>query len=151
MNFPNTHPLFACLDPDGGRRGNPYLTTADAILAIDYDMHYAAPPTVPASGCKIIHMDMDLKKRGEPLWDRRADIRIEADSSQAIPVLTEFISQGLTPEQRDRFGKRFSQLESEQKTLMKKWPRPPQSPAPSPATSPRSIRIPTTCPIPVRR
>jgi len=121
MNFPNTHPLFACLDPDGGRRGNPYLTTADVILVIDYDMHYAAPPTVPGSGTKIIHMDMDLKKRGEPLWGRKADILIEADSSQAIPALHELISQGLNSEQKDRLQERFRQLESEHKTLMKKW------------------------------
>jgi acetolactate synthase-1/2/3 large subunit len=122
MNFPNTHPLFACLDPDAGvRKANPYLTTADVILFIDYDMHYAAPPTVPAADAKIIHMDMDLKKRGQPLWRRRADIQIEADSSEAIPALNEVIQQRLTLGQIDRLAERFRRLESEHKKLLGKW------------------------------
>jgi acetolactate synthase-1/2/3 large subunit len=121
MNFPNTHPLYACLDPDGDRRGNPYLTTADVILVIDYDMHYAAPPTVPAPDTKIIHIDMDLKKRGEPLWGRQADILIEADSYQVIPALNALINQGLTPAQQDRFKERFRRLGGEHKELMRRW------------------------------
>jgi acetolactate synthase I/II/III large subunit len=123
MNFPNTHPLSAWLDPDDVRRRapNPYLTTADVILVIDYDMHYAAPPTVPASDARIIHIDIDLKKRGRPLWDRRADILIEADSSRAIPVLNEMIKRRLTPDHRDRFREHFTRIENEHKMLRDKW------------------------------
>src|SRR3972149_5383092 len=47
VNFPNTHPMAAYLSPNAGF-GNPLLSKADVILAIDYDMHYAAPPTLPA-------------------------------------------------------------------------------------------------------
>ena len=123
MNFPSTHPMAAWLDPDDVRRRapNPYLTTADVILVIDYDMHYAAPPTVPASDAKIIHIDIDLKKRGQPLWGRRADIIIEADSSRAIPVLNEMITRRLTPDHQDRFRARFTRVEDEHKRMRDKW------------------------------
>jgi acetolactate synthase-1/2/3 large subunit len=123
MNFPNTHPMAAWLDPDdvSRRAPNPYLTTADVILVIDYDMHYAAPPTVPASDAQIVHIDIDLKKRGQPLWGRRADILIEADSSRAIPVLKEMINRRLTPDHQDRFRERFTRVENEHKSLRDKW------------------------------
>ena len=122
MNFPNTHPLSACLDPSAvSRRLNPYLTTADVILVIDYDIPYAPPPSVPRGDAKVVHIDIDPKKRGEPLWDRQPDILIEADSSQAIPALNEIIRQRLTPEERARFHERFERLESEHKRLRNKW------------------------------
>jgi acetolactate synthase-1/2/3 large subunit len=123
MNFPNTHAMCAWLDPDDVRRRapNPYLTTADVILVIDYDMHYAAPPTVPASDAKIIHIDIDLKKRGRPLWDRRADILIEADSRRAIPLLKEMITRRITPDHRNRFRERFRRIAEEHKELEDKW------------------------------
>lgn len=122
MNFPNTHPLFACLDPKAGMMEmNPYLPTADVILVIDYDMHYAAPPTVPRSDARIIHMDIDLKKRGEPLWGREPDIPIEADSRQAIPALIEMIRKRLSPERRDLILKRFERLEREHERLRNDW------------------------------
>jgi acetolactate synthase-1/2/3 large subunit len=123
MNFPNTHPMSARLDPDDVRRRapNPYLTTADVILVIDYDMHYAAPPTVPASDAKIIHIDIDPKKRGRPLWGRKADILIEADSSRAIPVLHAMINRRLTPDHRNRFRERFTRIADEHKRLQEKW------------------------------
>jgi acetolactate synthase-1/2/3 large subunit len=122
MNFPNTHPLFACLDPKAGMMEmNPYLTTADVILAIDYDMHYAAPPTVPGSDARIIHMDIDLKKRGEPLWGREPDISGQADSRQAIPALVEMIRERLSPERRDLILKRFERLKREHSQLRNDW------------------------------
>jgi acetolactate synthase-1/2/3 large subunit len=122
MNFPNTHPLFACLDPKAGMiEMNPYLPTADVILAIDYDMHYAAPPTAPRSDARIIHMDIDLKKRGEPLWGREPDIPIEADSREAIPALVETIRERLSPERRDLVQKRFERLKRAHEQLRNDW------------------------------
>ncbi len=122
MNFPNSHPMSAFLDPDEVfKRANPYLTTADVILVLDYDMHYAAPPIVPRQDAKIIHIDMDLKKRGEPLWGRRADLLVEADSGQAIPLLNEMIGKRLTREDRERFRERFSRIEGEHERLRNLW------------------------------
>ncbi len=120
VNFPNTHPLAAYLSAAVGY-GNPLLTTADAILVIDYDMHYASPPTVPNQDAKIIHIDIDTAKKGVPLWDKKPDILIKADSSQAIPALTEIIKKKLTPEKQQEFRKRFSRLEAEHNKLESEW------------------------------
>lgn len=122
MNFPNTHPLSACTDTsDGTRDANPFLATSDVVLVIDYDIPYAPPRAKPGADAKIIHIDIEPIKRGVPLWGRRPDILIEADSSQAIPALNEIIRQRLTPEQQRRFHERFKRLESEHKELRSQW------------------------------
>jgi acetolactate synthase-1/2/3 large subunit len=120
VNFPNTHPMAAYLSPNAGF-GNPLLTGADAILAIDYDMHYAAPPTSPTPGTKIIHIDIDTAKKGVPLWGRKPDILVKADSSQAIPKLTENIKQKITPEKRAELKKRYDELAAEHTKLDSEW------------------------------
>jgi acetolactate synthase-1/2/3 large subunit len=120
VNFPNTHSLAAYLSPSGGF-GNSPLAKADVILAIDFDMHYAAPPTLPMSGTKIIHIDIDTAKRGVPLWGRKPDILIKADSSLTIPALTKIIKEKLTTEKRTQLQKRYKQLEAEHKKLDGEW------------------------------
>jgi acetolactate synthase-1/2/3 large subunit len=120
VNFPNTHPLAAYLSPNSGL-GNPLLAEADAILAIDYDMHYAAPPTPPAPGARIIHIDIDTAKKGVPLWGRKADILVKADSNLVIPALTKIIKEKLTKERRGQLQKRYQQLEEEHKKRDTAW------------------------------
>ena len=120
VNFPNTHPMAAYLSPAAGF-GNPLLTKADVVLAIDYDMHYAAPPVSPMPGAKIIHIDIDTVKKGVPLWGRKPDILVNADSSQAIPALTKLIKQKLTAENRAQLQKRYKLLETEHKKLDGEW------------------------------
>jgi acetolactate synthase-1/2/3 large subunit len=120
VNFPNTHPLTALLPPDAGF-GNPLLGKADVILAIDYDMHYAAPPSAPAKGCKIIHIDIDTVKKGVPLWGKKPDISIKADSALAIPALTEIIRQKITPARSRQLQNRLQTLEAEHKKISGAW------------------------------
>jgi acetolactate synthase-1/2/3 large subunit len=120
VNFPNTHPLAAYLSPTGGF-GNPLLAEADVILAIDYDMHYAAPPTLPSPGARIIHIDIDIAKKGVPLWGRKPDILVKADSSRAIPALAKIIKEKLMPEKREKFQKRYNLLEQEHRELDSEW------------------------------
>jgi len=121
MNFPNNHPLFAVIDPDTPWGGPSYLTAADLILAIDYDMHYAAPPDVPDPDSIIIHMDMDLRKKGENLWKRIPDLSLLADSGIAIPALRDMISKKLTSYDRERLKRRFDDIKREHDRLRKKW------------------------------
>lgn len=121
MNFPNNHPLFAVMDPDAAHDGPSYLTEADLILVIDYDMHYAAPPAVPDPDSIIIHIDMDLTKKGEPLWKRVPDISVFADSAKAIPVLKDIIGEKLTGDDKKRLKSRFEKIKQEHTRLKKKW------------------------------
>ena len=120
VNFPNTHPLAALLSPTAGF-GNPLLSQADVILAIDYDMHYASGPNPPMTDTKIIHLDIDIVKRGVPLWGKSPDIAIKADSSQAIPVLTEIIKQKLTGERVKQLRKHYKILATEHDKLDNEW------------------------------
>jgi acetolactate synthase-1/2/3 large subunit len=120
VNFPNTHPLAALVSPTAGF-GNPLLSQADVILAIDYDMHYAAPPSSPMRGAKIIHIDIDIAKKGVPLWNKPPDIALQADSTRAIPALTKIIKQKLTAEICDLFTKRAKALEAEHNKLDGEW------------------------------
>ncbi|OGO20807.1 MAG: hypothetical protein A2Z15_02110 [Chloroflexi bacterium RBG_16_50_11] len=120
VNFPNTHPLAALFSPAGGF-GNPLLSKADVILAIDYDMHYASPPSAPMPDTKIIHIDIDTAKKGVPLWGKKPDILLKADSAQAIPSLTNIIRQKMTAEKQEQFKKRSRALEAEHKKLAEEW------------------------------
>lgn len=120
VNFPNTHPLAALLSPSGGF-GNPLLSQADVILAIDYDMHYAAPPSAPMPNVKIIHIDIDTAKKGVPLWGKKADILLKADSSRAIPALTAIIIRKMSAKNREQFQKRAQALKAEHNKLDGEW------------------------------
>jgi acetolactate synthase-1/2/3 large subunit len=120
VNFPNTHPMAAYLSPTAGF-GNPLLTKADAVLVIDYDRHYAAPPTSPVPGAKIIHIDIDTVKKGTPLWGRKPDILVRADSSRAIPALTKLIKQTLAPEKQEQLRQRYRVLKAEHEKLDSEW------------------------------
>jgi acetolactate synthase-1/2/3 large subunit len=120
VNFPNTHPLAAYLSSTVGF-GNPLLTQADVVLAIDYDMHYAAPPITPNHKAKIIHLDIDTKKKGVPLWGMPPNIQITADASQVIPELTKIIQRQLTPEKRAQLQKRYQAYSTEHDKLDGEW------------------------------
>lgn len=119
-NFPNTHPLAALSSPTAGRQ-SPRLAGADAILAIDYDMDYAAPPFGPAAEAKIIHIDIDTAKRGVPLWNKKPDILVNGGSSRILPVLNGIIDGRLTSERKGVLRERYSRLEAEHKKLDEEW------------------------------
>lgn len=120
VSFPNTHPMAAYLSPSGGF-GNPLLAKADVILAIDYDMHYAAPPTGPDTNARIIHFDADIIKKGLPLWGRQPNVQLKADSAVAIPALTAIIKKKLTAEKRVQLQKRYKEYAAEHNKLNKEW------------------------------
>ena len=115
MNFPTTHPLW------GGANSRPYVAEADVILIIDHDVPYIPCQTKPAPEAKIIHIDIDPVKKDIPTWSFPADILVEADSSKAIPALTDIIRKMMTPEQESKFLSRFQQIKSEHLNLREGW------------------------------
>ena len=117
MNFPATHPLC------GGVNPGPYLEDADVILVIDHDVPYISADAMPRRDAKIIHIDIDPLKQDMPMWIFPVDVLIEADSSKALPVLSEMIRRKVTSKQRVRFQARFRQLESEHQELRAGWRR----------------------------
>ena len=120
MNFPSTHPLTLKTAPGQGR-GNPTITTADAVLAIDYDMAYAGLPIGPKPEAKIIHIDIDFTKRGVPLWNRQPDIMIRAHSGKAIEILLKILQGQITTEKKQQLHERSRRIEAEYNRLSKEW------------------------------
>jgi acetolactate synthase-1/2/3 large subunit len=122
MNFPTTHPLCAGLEQIlGSRKPNPYISDADVILAIDYDMPYVSAKGSPRSDAQIIHIDVDPLSQGRALWGRGADTYIEADSREAIPALAKIIREKITPERDAQLRERFSRLESTHNRQRSEW------------------------------
>ncbi len=120
VNFPNTHPLAAYLPPAAGF-GNPLLAKADVILAIDFDMHYASGPSQLMPAVKIVHIDVDTVKKGAPLWGRKPDVLVKADSALVIPTLTGIIKEKLNKEKASQLKKRYKELAAEHKKLNDEW------------------------------
>ena len=115
MNFPTTHPLFGGFDP------NPYLTNADVVLIIDHDVPYIPAQARPKPDARIIHIDIDPLKQNFPLWGFPVDVLVQADSSKALPVLSQMIGQKITPKQRARCKGRFRQIQGEHQRMMEEW------------------------------
>ncbi len=122
MNFPTTHPLSAGIEDIGGsRKHNPYIADADVLLVIDYDIPYVPAEGFPRKDAKIIHIDIDPMTQGRPLWQRGADVFIEADSREAIPALYKIIRQRLTPDKSAVIRKRSMQLEAKHRKERGEW------------------------------
>ncbi|MDE3075718.1 MAG: thiamine pyrophosphate-requiring protein [Chloroflexota bacterium] len=108
MNFPTTHSLCAGIES----RPIPHIQEADVVLAIDYDTGYVAAAEVPRPEAAVVHIGVDPKTQGRPIWGRAPDLFLKTDSSLAIPILTQAIDRRLTPETRASVRQRTQELES---------------------------------------
>lgn len=115
MNFPTDHPLFAGESPD------PYLKDADVILIIDQQVPYLPIHAQPAPDAKIIYIDIDPVKASYPLWNFPADVRIQADSSRAVPALSHAVRELFTSKDRARCRKHFRRYQEEHETKRAEW------------------------------
>jgi len=115
MSFPTTHPLW------GGFMPEPYLKDADVILIIDHDAPYTPSRIKLAPEARIIQIDIDPVKVDMPTHFFPADILVEADSSKAIPALTELVRQKITPEQQPGIQARGRQIKSEHEQMLDGW------------------------------
>ena len=84
-------------------------------------MPYLLIDAGPGPEAKIVQIDIDPIKQDMPTWGFPADIALEADSSKAIPVLTELVRHKATPEQQARFRVRSEELRSEHRKLQAEW------------------------------
>jgi acetolactate synthase-1/2/3 large subunit len=113
MNFPTDHPLCLGLEKIGGAcRPNPGFAEADVILAIDYDMPYVPAEGAPSADATIIHIGVDPLISGRPLWQRGADLFIQADCREAIPALEQALRQRMEQEKYKILQERFQQIET---------------------------------------
>ncbi len=120
VNFPTEHPLAVLDHPERGA-GTPPLAAADVILAIDYDMHYAAPPLSPREDARILHIDIDTVKKNVPLWGRQPDIAVTGQSGEIVPALTAIFERRMTPEIRNKITVRKGRCAREHDHLAGEW------------------------------
>ncbi len=115
LNFPNTHPLWGGISP------NPYLEKADIILVIDCDVPYIPSDVSPHKDARIFWIDVDPLKSNIPLFTFPADVRIQADSASALPVLTDCVEKLLRPKDREAHQKRAARLEEKHTQRRQEW------------------------------
>jgi acetolactate synthase I/II/III large subunit len=122
MNFPSNHPLCANIEAnDGPQVRNPYINSTDVLLVIDYDLSYASPRDQPGPNTKILHIDVDFLKQGLPLWKRKPEVTIKADSSQVIPALNKILQKKMNPEKQTVISQRTEKLKLEHQKLRDDW------------------------------
>ncbi|MEW6141845.1 MAG: thiamine pyrophosphate-requiring protein [Chloroflexota bacterium] len=123
MNFPNTHPLW------GESSANPYLKDADVILLVDSTVPYAPIQARPSPSAKIICIDIDPIKADMPTYSFPANIRIQADSSKAIPALLDAVTGLMDKNLRARAQERLDNLKEADLVRREKWRRSAESKA----------------------
>jgi acetolactate synthase-1/2/3 large subunit len=119
MNFPTTHPLCAGIEKGPARRKNRFITDADAVLVIDYDLPYVPAMEAPRRDAKILGIGVDPSTQGKLIWGRGPDLFIKADSREAIPAFTDMIKMKISSAKRSFYGDRFKQLEKAHKDIQK--------------------------------
>ena len=117
MNFPTDHPLFA------GESSERFVRDADVILVIDQQVPYTPANVQPSPGAKIIYIDIDAVKPSYPMWNFPADVRIQADSSRAVPALSRAVMERLTAEDSERCHQRFQRYQREHEATRAEWRR----------------------------
>lgn len=119
MNFPTNHPLHMGMDI------SPYIEDSDLIFVIDSS---AWPPWYPPSKikklskAKIVFMDIDPLQLKYPVYGYPVDLLIKADSSIAIPQITELLKTGIKDDSLildriKRWSSEHTRIRREQKEL----------------------------------
>ncbi|MEE8305212.1 MAG: thiamine pyrophosphate-requiring protein [Candidatus Tectomicrobia bacterium] len=103
--FPTNHPLHLGFAPD------PFLDTADVVLAIDSDVPWFPSVKNPPEDGKVIHMGLDPSYSSYPIRSFPCDLAIRADSSVAVPQLTDALASHRQRAQ-DRIAARFEHLKA---------------------------------------
>lgn len=107
MGFPTDHPLWVGGTPD------PHLPNADFVLVIDTDVPWIPSKTNLRAGSKVVRVDIDPVKESMPLWSFPSDIVLHADSSKAIPLITQELKISLNTRDADTVAKRTSTIKAD--------------------------------------
>jgi len=114
MCFPTNHPLHLGFTPD------PFLETADAILVVDSDVPWYPSLKSPSGDCKVIQMGIDPSYSKYPIRGFPCDLAIRADSTVAIPMLTEALVPHHARAQR-RITARLKRVKAIHKQMRATW------------------------------
>jgi acetolactate synthase-1/2/3 large subunit len=105
MCFPSNHPMHLGFSPE------PFIDTADAVLAIDSDVPWFPNVKNPPSDGKVMHMGIDPIYSNYPIRSFPCDLALRGDSSVAVPLLTEALAAHRQMAQ-DRIAARFQHVQA---------------------------------------
>jgi acetolactate synthase-1/2/3 large subunit len=114
MCFPTTHSLHLGFTPE------PFLDTADAILVVDSDVPWFPSVKNPPDDGKVIQMGIDPFYSTYPIRSFPCDLAIRADSSVAIPMLTDALASHRKRAQR-RIAARLKRLQAVHEQQRAAW------------------------------
>jgi acetolactate synthase-1/2/3 large subunit len=114
MCFPTNHPLHLGFTPE------PFLDTADAVLVVDCDVPWFPSVKNPPEDGKVIQMGLDPFYSTYPIRSFPCDLAIRADSSVAIPMLTEALAPHRKRVQRS-ITARFKRLQAVHTKQREAW------------------------------
>jgi acetolactate synthase-1/2/3 large subunit len=114
MCFPTDHELHLGFNP------HPFLETADAILVVDSNVPWYPSVKSPRGDCKVIQMGIDPFYSAYPIRSFPRDLAIRADSSVAIPMLTEELAPCRSRSQR-RIAARFKRVKAIHQQNLGAW------------------------------
>jgi acetolactate synthase-1/2/3 large subunit len=112
MNFPSNHPMHL------GYVSEPFMQQADVILVVDADVPWFPAMAKPRDGAAVIHMGIDPFFSRYPVRGYPCDIPIVADSSAAIPLLTQELRQ-LRAHAGRTISDRFKHLEARHESQLR--------------------------------
>jgi acetolactate synthase I/II/III large subunit len=105
MNFPSNHPLHL------GYVSEPLVQEADVILVIDADVPWIPAIAKLRDTATVIHMGIDPFFSRYPVRGYPCDIPIVADSSVAIPLLTQELGRS-SPQAKRFIVERFNRIKA---------------------------------------
>jgi acetolactate synthase I/II/III large subunit len=114
MCFPTNHPMHVGFSPD------PFLDKSDVILVVDSDVPWYPIIKQPKEQCKVIQMGIDPFYQNYPIRSFPCDLAIQADSSVAVPLLTEALSDHIKKIQ-DRVTTRYQHVYALHKEQRNAW------------------------------
>ncbi len=106
MNFPSNHPLHL------GYVSEPLGQEADVILVIEADVPWFPAMTKPKDTATVIQMGIDPFFSRYPVRGYPCDIPLVADSSVAIPLLTQELGRSRAKAEHT-IGERFKDIKAE--------------------------------------
>ena len=122
MSFPSTHPLCPGIDAVFGDTHDHYIPEADVLLLVDYDFPGPIPKrVVPATGAKIIQIDIEPLKRGKPLWGRDPDVLMEGDSRELLKALNRTVKEKVNSGGRAHYKERYARIAREHEKSKESW------------------------------
>ena len=114
MCFPTDHPLHLGFSPE------PFLNSADVIVALESDVPWLPSGTDPPVDGKVIHLGVDPTYARYPMRSFPTDISIQADSATTLRLLADALVTHRDAH-RDRIQSRFQRLKDAHDRQRQEW------------------------------